>query len=46
MPNLISYQEMQITLTVKYHFRLTRIVVMKKMITTSVGEDVEKVESS
>lgn len=45
MLNLISYQEMQITLTVKYHFILTRIVIMKKMI-ISVGEDVEKVEPS
>lgn len=43
MLNLISYQEMQITLTVKYHVILIRIVIMKKMIITS-GEDVEKVE--
>lgn len=45
MLNLISYQEMQITLTVKYHVILTRIVIMKKMIITS-GENVEKVEPS
>lgn len=42
---MLNLREMQIKLMVRYHFICTRIVIMKKII-TSVGEDVEKLELS
>ena len=44
--NILVIREMQIKTTMRYHFILTRMPKIKKQTITSVGKDVEKLESS
>ena len=46
MLNTITVKEMQIATTVRFHFILTRITVIKRHTISSVGMDVQKWEPS
>lgn len=43
---LLVTREMQIKVTIRYHFMLTRMAILKKIIVTNIGEKMEEQEPS